>query len=261
MLIDLHNHTPLCNHASGTPRQLAARAYELGCKYFGFSDHGFMHYESEYRMSRAQIPLYENLLRAGRDDFKDKREILLGYEADWMAKKELMSDSINRAKCDYLIGSVHFLDTWGFDNPAFIAQYKGKDIDKLYEDYFNALGAMIKSGLFDIVGHIDLIKVFNYRPKRDIRHYAQPIIKLAKKADMVIELNSAGYRKACNELYPSDEILELMAQNDIKITFGSDAHSIEQVGLNMSKSIDKAREFGFSKAYVFKERFKEGIVF
>ena len=53
MLIDLHNHTPLCNHATGTPLALASRAYELGCKYYGFADHAFMPFEPEYRISEA----------------------------------------------------------------------------------------------------------------------------------------------------------------------------------------------------------------
>lgn len=254
MFIDLHNHTPLCNHASGTPREFALRAYELGCKYFGFSDHGFMNYDLEYRMSKAQIPFYQALINEVRAEFKGKMDILLGYEADYMSDKTLMRDEINHAKCDYLIGSVHFLNTWGFDNPAFIAKYSGMDIDTLYKDYFEALCAMIKSGLFDIVGHIDLIKIFNHRPKRDVRFYAQLAIKLAKSKNMAIELNTAGYRKPCNELYPSDEILELMANEGVKITFGSDAHSTAQIGLNMDKAIAKAREFGFQKACIFKNR-------
>lgn len=254
MLIDLHNHTPLCNHASGTPREFALKACELGCKYFGFSDHGFMNYDLAYRMSKAQIPFYQALINEVRAEFSNKMEILLGFEADFMCDKKLMSDEINHAKCDYLIGSVHFLNTWGFDNPEFIANYANKNIDTLYEDYFQALCEMIKSELFDIVGHIDLIKIFNYLPKRDIRQYAKPAIKLAKSKNMAIELNTAGYRKPCAQLYPSDEILELMAEIGVKITFGSDAHSIDQIGLNMDKAIAKAKEFGFERASIFKNR-------
>ena len=75
MLIDLHNHTPLCNHATGTPLALASRAYKLGCKYYGFADHAFMPFEPEYRMSEAQIDFYEDLVKetAEHGDFAGLR--------------------------------------------------------------------------------------------------------------------------------------------------------------------------------------------
>lgn len=254
MLIDLHNHTPLCNHASSTPLALSSRAYELGCKYYGFADHAFMPFEPEYRMSEAQIDFYEDLVRETAEHFKGKMEILLGYEVDFMGDDKYFSPRVMNSKCDFLIGSVHFLDFWGFDNPAFIGAYEGKDIDELYEQYFEAIARSARCGRFDILGHIDLIKVFNYRPKKEIKILAQSAIKAIKEAGVCVELNSAGWRKPCAELYPSDEILELLAEFNAPITFSSDAHAVEQVGTNMDKTIAKAKEFGYSKACIFKER-------
>lgn len=261
MLIDLHNHTPLCNHASGTPKELASRACELGCKYYGFADHAFMPFEREYRMSESQIDFYESLVRETASDFKGQMEILLGYEVDFMGDKKYFSERVLKAKCDFLIGSVHFLDFWGFDNPAFIGKYDGKDIDELYKEYFGAIAASAKCGLFDILGHIDLIKIFNYRPKNEIKTLIEPAIKEIKKAGVCVELNSAGYRKPCAELYPSDEIMELLAFYDVPITFSSDAHSVEQVGANMDKAIEKARQFGYSKACIFRDRQRQMLEF
>lgn len=254
MLIDLHNHTPLCNHATGTPLALASRAYELGCKYYGFADHAFMPFEPEYRMSEAQIEFYEDLVKETAEHFRGKMEILLGFEVDFMGDEKYFSPRVMNSKCDFLIGSVHFLDFWGFDNPAFIGSYEGKDIDELYSQYFHAIAKSASCGRFDILGHIDLIKVFNYRPKKEIKILAQPAIKAIKEAGVCVELNSAGWRKPCSELYPSDEILELLADFDAPITFSSDAHSVAQVGANMDKTIAKARQFGYSKACVFKKR-------
>ena len=261
MLIDLHNHTPLCNHASGTPRALASRAYELGCKYFGFADHAFMDFEPEYRMSALQIPFYMDLIRETAADFAGKMEILLGFEVDFMNEQKYMDERILKANCDFLIGSVHFLDFWGFDNPAFISKYDGKDIDELYKQYFEAVAKSASSGYFDILGHIDLIKVFDFRPKGDIKAMAEPMIKAIKKAGVCVELNSAGWRKKCNEMYPSDEIMQLLAQFDVPITFSSDAHAVEQVGQNMDKTIAKAHEFGYSKACIFRNREREFVQF
>ena len=81
-----------------------------------------------------------------------------------------MLDEILNANVDYLIGSVHFLqnknEMWGFDNPEFIGVYKSVDIDKIWEDYFDAIEAMAKTNYFQIVGHLDLIKVFKFLPKK-----------------------------------------------------------------------------------------------
>ena len=246
MKIDLHNHTFLCNHASGSPLEYATRAYELGCKYYGFSDHAPMDFDEKYRMSFAQIPKYFAMIEAVKDEFAGRMRVMTGFEVDFMERAGLMDERVLGAKCDFLIGSVHFLGGWGFDNEEFIAEYKGKDIDALYEQYFGAVADMARSGRFDIAGHLDLVKVFGFRPKKDVRIYAQPALKAVKEAGMVLELNAAGYRKPVGELYPSDDLLELVA---------------EMLGANMDKAIAKAREFGFTRAAVFQNHEREMVDF
>ena len=78
---------------------------------------------------------------------------------------------------------------------------------------------------------------------------------------MVLELNAAGYRKPVGELYPSDDLLELVAEMQIPITFSSDAHNVAQIGANMDKAIAKAREFGFTRAAVFQNHEREMVDF
>ncbi|OCS00638.1 histidinol phosphate phosphatase [Campylobacter fetus subsp. testudinum] len=257
MIIDLHNHTPLCNHASGTPLEYAAKAYSMGCKYYGFSDHNPMKFDEKYRMKFEQMPFYQQMIDEVKSKFSGKMEVLFGYEVDFL--EGFMDERVFNAKCDYFIGSVHFLNGWGFDNPEFIGEYKNKDIDQIWIEYFNAITNLAKSGKFDIVGHIDLIKVFNFKPTKDIKIIAKDTIKEIKKANLVVELNSAGYRKPVSELYPSDEILEILAEFNIPITLSSDAHSVEQVGQNMDKTMKKAKEFGFSEAAIFVNRDRKMI--
>ena len=85
---------------------------------------------------------------------------------------------------------------------------------------------MAKTGLFDIVGHLDLIKVFKFLPKKDIRLIAKETLHEIKKANLVLEINSAGIRKPIAETYPSIQLLEMAYEMGIDITFGSDAHSV-----------------------------------
>ncbi|ABK82946.1 histidinol-phosphatase [Campylobacter fetus] len=257
MIIDLHNHTPLCNHASGSPIQYAQKAYSMGCKYYGFSDHNPMKFDEKYRMKFEQMQLYRQIIDEVKAKFDSKMEILFGYEVDFL--DGYMDERVLNAKCDYFIGSVHFIGGWGFDNPEFIGEYKNKDINQIWEQYFNAIENLAKCGKFDIVGHIDLIKVFNFKPTKEIKIIAKNAIKEIKKANLVVELNSAGYRKPVSELYPSDEILEMLAEFNIPITFSSDAHAVDHVGANMEKTMQKAKEFGFNEAAIFINRNRKMI--
>lgn len=258
MRVDLHNHTILCNHATGSVDEYALRAIELGIDVYGFSCHAPMNYDPKYRMKIDEMDLYEQWVKSAKTNFKDEIDILLAYEIDYIDGYVL--DEVLNRKVDYFISSIHFLknknDLWGFDNPEFIGVYKNKDIDTIWQEYFDAIEQMAKCGKFDVVGHLDLIKVFKFLPKKDIRYIANGAIKAIKKSDMVLELNSAGLRKPINEIYPSFELLELCFENDIKITFSSDAHSVEQVGLGYETALKCAKDIGFKTAYYFKNRDK-----
>jgi histidinol-phosphatase (PHP family) len=162
---------------------------------------------------------------------------------------------------DYLIGSVHFIDKWGFDNPEFIGKYEEMDIDEIWQKYFNSIEELAKSNLFDIVGHLDLIKVFKFLPKKPILSIAKKALEAIKEADMVIELNAAGFRKPIGEAYPSMELLKYMYKLDIPITFASDAHKPEQVGFKSKELIEMAKSVGYQKCAVFKNRKRQLIEF
>lgn len=259
MIVDLHNHTTLCNHAKDSMEEYVLKAIENKTKFFGFSDHAPMKFDEDYRMKFENMAQYKQNVLDLKNKFKNNINILLGYEVDFLPN--YMDERVLKAKCDYLIGSVHFLKSWGFDNPEYIDEYKNRDIDEVYKEYFLAIENMAKSGHFDIVGHIDLIKIFNFKPKKDIRILCKNTLKAIKDAGMIVELNLSGYRKPVNELYPSDQILEQMAELDIPITFGSDAHAKDQVGLNADKAIAKAKKFGYNKVVIFKNRDKKFIEF
>ena len=254
MIVDLHNHTTLCNHAKGTMDEYINKAIETGIKYFGFSDHAPMNFDPKYRMDFEQMNEYEKAVLNAKETYKNKINILLGYEVDYL--KNHMDDRVLNAKVDYLIGSVHFIDEWGFDNPEFIGHYENQDIDIIWQKYFNAIEDMANSKLFDIVGHLDLIKVFKFMPNKNIIEIAKNALIAIKKADMSLELNVAGFRKPVKEAYPSLELLQEAFKLEIPITFASDAHSPEQVGLFNDEIIKMAKSAGYSKCtyYINRER-------
>ncbi len=259
MKVDLHNHTLLCNHATGSVNEYVEAAIACGTKYFGFSDHAPMDYDYDYRMSYDQMELYEKWVREAQECYKEKIELFLGYEVDFLPG--YMDDRVLKRPCDYLIGSVHFIDEWGFDNPDFIHRYDGADMDLIYGRYFGLVEEMALSGKFDIVGHLDLLKVFNFFPKTDIRLLAANALKAIKKANMVIELNVSGLRKPVKEAYPSSILLESIATLEIPITFSSDAHRPDQVGMFTDEIEALARSFGYSECATYRNRDREMIKF
>ena len=249
MSVDLHNHTVLCNHATGTTKEYIQKAINEKIKYFGFSDHAPMNFDKKYRMSFSQMSEYEKEILHVKEIYKDKIHILLAYEVDFL--EGYIDKRVLKADVDYLIGSVHFINKWGFDNPEFIGEYKNKDIDKIWQEYFEAIEALAKSGLFQIVGHIDLIKVFNFLPKKEVKLIAKDAIKAIKKSGMSVEINAAGFRKPVGEAYPSKDIMELLSEYDIPITFGSDAHEPELVGFKKEEIHRYAKSFGYDKCSIY----------
>lgn len=259
MRIDLHNHTTRCNHAEGTVDEYLQRAIELGIDIYGFSEHAPMDFDPHYRLAFEEMEHYTQDVLEAKERYKDKINILLGYEVDYLPGH--MDDRVLNAKVDYLIGSVHFIDKWSFDNPEFIAGWKNKNIDEIWQAYFEATEAMAKSGKFDIVGHLDLIKIFKFMPKQDVRSLAKDALQAIKKSNMVLEVNTAGLRKPVGELYPSRALLEESYALDIPITFSSDAHSIEQIGFGYDLAIALAKDVGYTKAVTFQGRDKELVIF
>jgi len=252
MTIDLHNHTPLCKHAVGDPEEYVKKAIEKKIDVYGFADHAPMNFDPDYRMTFDEMEIYEKKITYLSQKY-DNIKILLGYEVDFTPE---IDKKVLQRNVDFFIGSVHFLDNWGFDNPEFIKEWNHRNVDDVYEEYFHLIEKMAESKLFDIVGHIDLVKVFGFKPKKPIKDIVKNAIKAIKKSGMAVEINTAGLRKPVKEAYPSDEILYMLLEEKVDVTFGSDAHSPEQVGFMLKENIEKIKKIGFDKAVYFEKRKK-----
>lgn len=257
--VDLHNHTKLCNHAEGEMEEFVKTAIEQKIDYFGFSDHAPMDFDPKYRMSFEQMELYESEIFRLKEKYKNSINLLFAYEVDYLDGH--ISDLVMNKNVDYFIGSVHFIKEWGFDNPEFIGGYKDKNIDDIWQDYFDAIEQMAKTAKFDIVGHFDLIKVFKFLPTKDVRLIAKKAISAIKKSNMTLEINPAGLRKPIAEQYPSRVLLQECFEADIPVTFGSDAHKLDQIGFGYDEVNLLAKDIGFSKCAIFENRDRKLVSF
>jgi histidinol-phosphatase (PHP family) len=265
---DYHMHTPLCRHATGEPGEYAKRALELGFSEIGFSDHSPMPRDDfdDWRMRADQLDEYVGKIRKVQKDFP-QLTIRLALEVDYLpGHEDWIRDLAARHPWDYFIGSVHYVsDSWAIDNPQQISEWKNRDAFEVWSIYFERLTKAVETGFFEIIGHADLPKKFDHRPTCDpgcagsfaeasCASLYKKFLDAAKKHNCAIELNTAGLRKDCREIYPSRQILELAFQKGVPIIFGSDAHAPEEVGMNFADAVQLAREVGYKKYCRFAQR-------
>jgi histidinol-phosphatase (PHP family) len=254
---DYHMHTPLCRHATGEPGEYARHALAVGLAEIGFSDHSPMPRDDfdNWRMYARQLDEYVAKVRQAQRDFP-QLTIRLALEVDYLPGFEDWIRSLAaRHPWDYFIGSVHYVsDSWAIDDPQKLSEWKHRDADEVWAAYFDRLTLAAQSGLFQIIGHADLPKKFGHRPSSDGTPFYKTFLDAAKKHDCAIELNTAGLRKDCREIYPSRRILELAFEKNVAITFGSDAHAPGEVGMNFTEAIQLARSVGYRKSCQFIQR-------
>jgi histidinol-phosphatase (PHP family) len=261
---DLHMHTPLCRHATGEPVDYARRAVELGFTEIGFSDHSPMRQDDfdDWRMRFDQLGEYVEKVRKAQKDFP-QLTIRLAMEVDYLpGQEEWIRELARLHPWDYFIGSVHYVsDSWAIDSPYKLSEWKNRDVWEVWSTYFERLTMAAESGLFEIIGHADLPKKFGYRPTRDCTPLFEPFLDAAKKHNCALDVNTAGLRKDCKEIYPSRQLLELAFQKGVPITFGSDAHAPEEVGMNFAEAIQLARGVGYTECLTFANRRSHKIKF
>lgn len=256
-LPDYHLHTPLCRHARGEPIEYARQALQLGLKEIGFTDHAPMPRDDfdNWRMRADQLDEYIDQIRHVQKDVP-QLVIKLGLEIDFLpGYKDWIHDLAHHCSWDYLIGSVHYVaEDWAIDNPQDIARWNQQDTSAVWAAYFNRLTEAAAVPVFDIIGHADLPKKFGFRPPAQCAALYRPFLDHAKKHGKVIELNTAGLRKDCQEIYPGEEFLVLASEMGVPITFGSDAHAPEETGYGLIQALELARKAGYCQYCRFTQK-------
>lgn len=257
MPADYHTHTPLCRHASGEPEAFVDAALHHGLTEYGISDHAPVRPEpfDDWRMLEAELPEYFDWIERARSHADGRIPIRAGLECDWLTGCEPWIESLaGRYAWDYLIGSVHYLDDWDFDNPAWLGRWAETDVDAVWTHYWKSYTAMARSGLFDILAHPDLIKKFSYRPEGDLRRFYDPCIEAISESGSTIEINTAGLHKPCAEAYPEFGFLELAASAGIPLVISSDAHAPDEVARDFPTAIEMAKQAGYRETQRFNRR-------
>jgi histidinol-phosphatase (PHP family) len=266
-LVDYHVHTARCGHAAGAMERYVEHAIEAGLTELGFSDHLFMYWlppdqrDPELGMAEWEHDFYIEDVERCRRRYASDIVIRLSTEADFIPGHEAELEAIlRRYDWDYVIGSVHFLDGWGFDDSRFVRGFETWDIDALYARYFDLVGASAETGLFDTIGHADLVKKFGHRPVRDPAElYAHVAARLAR-AGVCVEVNTSGLRKPCREMYPHPDLLRACQARGVPTTFGSDAHAPTEVAADLEAATTLMRKAGYAAFTKYAARRRSEVV-
>jgi len=226
-------------------------ARQRGLRDLAFTDHDRYH---------AGIDFDEiDRLRERNPDVKIRMGLELDNDPESSAAGRKWVEE-NWDKLDFVLGSVHYLarDDQMFDSvPAGAGQFAGRDVDQIYADYFRRVREVAATGLVDCLSHLDLVKIHGHRPKAKIELLVGETLDFIAARGLCIELSTAGWRKPVNELYPSDEIIQLAMAKGIRFTTASDAHSHVQLGENYERLAEKMAILGVREVCVYERHQRE----
>lgn len=261
MIATYHNHTRWSD-GRATTAELLAGARALGVHELGVSDHFTLHpdgIEPKWSMAPARVGEYiAELQQLARETGTGGPTIRVGLEVDWFTgHEERIGSTLARLPLDYVVGSVHYVGDSEIDYSSVRWERMTEDQrEETHEQYWRHVAAMAHSGLFDIAAHLDLPKKFGYRATDAIR----PLMLAALDAiassprPLVVEINTAGWFKPCQDAYPSLDILRECRSRDIPVTISADAHHPEHLTRAFDRATDRLREAGYSQVARFRNR-------
>jgi len=257
---DYHMHTPRCNHAVGEVREYAEMAVQRGLQEIGMSDHSPMPdaFDAAWRMDLSELPDYLQEVEAVRDAFSEKITVRVGLEADFHpGTEDAVQAMIDGYTWDYVMGSVHYIGDWAFDNPDEAHRWKERSVEDAYCDYFDLVARSASTDMFDMIRHPDLIKKFGQRAPESSKRVDRAeslMLEAVEASGTVLEISSAGLRKPVAEIYPHTRIVKKAAAMGIPFCFGSDAHAPAEVGHGMDACLDVLQSYGVREVVAFEKR-------
>ena len=239
-------------------RYLAA-AEEQGIEELGVSEHVYRFGESlrlwkhPYWLSQAVDDL------GAYCEFVRTTPLRLGIEADYIRGSEDRTAAlIEEHGFDYVIGSIHYLGELGaVDDQRYDVWESFSDADSLWRSYFEWQAELVRSGLFDVVSHPDLIKIWGDdrpAPESDPRFHYEPFVQAVADTGIAVEISTAGLRKPVEEIYPSRALAEMCVEAGADFALSSDAHAPDQVGFGYEQAIEFLGELGVDRICVFEGR-------
>ncbi len=267
MLTDYHLHLrpdeldarPERYFAEANVERYRAAADERGIAELGVSEHV---YRFEQALDVWRHPFWVTYALDDIDAYcafiREQTDLRLGIEADFVpGAEDRMVNLLQARDFDYVIGSVHFIGDVAVDMDDYSVWDSGRSVEEVWKRYFETLGEAARSGMFDVLAHPDLVKVWGTerpRPDGDLRFYYDLAMDGIAESGIAIEVSTAGLRKRAKELYPAPAFLEMCLEAGAPIALSSDAHRPEDIGADYDSAIELLGQFGITELSVFDHR-------
>jgi histidinol-phosphatase (PHP family) len=267
MLTDYHLHLRPDGHdalaeqyyTDANVERYRAAADERGIVELGVSEHV---YRFEQVLDVWQHPFWASYAHDDLDAYcafvREQTDLRLGIEADFVpGAEDRMANLLQARDFDYVIGSVHFIREGAVDMDDYSVWDSGRSVEEIWRRYFQTIGEAARSGLFDVLAHPDLVKVWGPerpRPEGDLRRYYELAIDGIAESGIAVELSTAGLRKRVAELYPAPAFLEMCLEAGAPVALSSDAHRPEDVGADYEQALELLDSLGVGELCVFEHR-------
>jgi len=234
-------------------------ADERGISELGVSEHVYR-FEQALDVWRHPfwLPYAHDDLDAYCGFVREQTDLRLGIEADFVpGAEDRMANLLQAREFDYVIGSVHFVREGAVDMDDYSVWDTGKSAEEIWRRYFQTLGESARSGLFDILAHPDLVKMWGPerpRPDGDLRRYYELAMEGIMESEIAVELSTAGLRKRAGELYPAPAFLAMCVEAGAPVALSSDAHRPEDVGADYDQALELLEQLGVGELCVFAGR-------
>jgi len=258
MLASYHNHSTYSD-GKAPLTELVAWAKKHQLSELGLSDHLALHpsgSDPDWAMPRNQLETYvQDVLHHQRAQ-ENVLKVRLGLEVDWYpGAEECINQTLEEYPWDYIIGSVHEVAGFTVDHSAAAWKKLTTDqCDHIYRQYWKNIRSLAKSGLFDIVAHLDLTKKFGFFPSCDVSREVNLALDAIAAGNLVVELNTAGWHKPVNDAYPSESLLKQCYDRSIPVTISADAHQPDHLMRDYPRAADRLRTAGYHEVARFAGR-------
>jgi histidinol-phosphatase (PHP family) len=196
-------------------------------------------------------------------DFVRSAGLKLGIEADFLpGREDRLQNLLDGRDWDYVVGSVHFLrddavDLHGAPDWEAWDIWRGADPERVWTRYFETLGEAARTGMFDILAHPDLVKVWGRSvpvPDGDLRRFYERAMDGIAESEVAVEVSTAGLRKPAAEIYPAPAFLEMCLDAGRPVALSSDAHVPEQLGFEYEHALELLDAAGVREIAMFERR-------
>jgi histidinol-phosphatase (PHP family) len=231
-------------------------AAERGIEELGVSEHIYRFRQAlNVWQHRLWLENAVDDLDAYCDFVRSETDLRLGIEADYIpGGEDRMATLLEEREWDYVVGSVHFLGDEAVDYDRFDVWTKGPSPDRVWTRYFEVLGEAARTGMFDILAHPDLVKVWGGerpRPEGDLRRFYEIAMDGIAESQVAIEVSTAGLRKPVGELYPAPSFLEMCLEAGCPVALSSDAHRPDEIGAGYEEALEVLDGLGVRELCVF----------